>query len=313
MIIKNINVKNGLSFPAVAGFSDSGLRMLCKRFGADIACTEMISAHGLLYENDNTEMLLTNYKDEYPKVVQLFGSDPQIIAQAIKLKVLSNFDIIDLNFGCPARKIISTGAGSALMRDGVKVYNIVKAAVKAACGRAVTIKMRSGVSQDCINAVEIARIVEDAGANAITIHGRTADMHYSGTCNLDVIREVKSAVKIPVIGNGDVFDRKSYLHMIKATNVDGVAIARGAIGRPYVFSEIIGLDIKVDIVALIVEHFTEILKYMPEKMAVNHMKKHTVMYIKGIRDSKKLHPLIFKATTADNFKTILKELDSLKE
>lgn len=292
-------------FPAVAGFSDAGLRMLCRRYGADLTCTEMISAHGLIYENVKTEMLLTSYNNEFPRVVQLFGSDHQIISRAIKLDILSKFDIIDLNFGCPARKIVSTGAGCAMMNNETTLYKIVAEAVNAASGRPVTVKIRAGFTKDNVNAAKIAKIVEEAGASAITIHGRTGDMQYAGVCNLDIIAIVKSSVKIPVIGNGDVTTRKKYLEMLKLTNVDGVAIARAALGYPQIFSEIKNVKINVDPVDLAIEHFDEILKYMPGHVAVNYMKKQAVLYLKRIKNSKKLHPLIFKAESADTLKSIL--------
>ncbi|MDR2267434.1 MAG: tRNA-dihydrouridine synthase [Christensenellaceae bacterium] len=307
MNIGKHKLKHGLSLPAIAGFSDIGLRMLCKRFGADLTCTEMISAKGLIYENEKTKALLAVHPTEDLVAVQLFGSDPNIIARAISLDILSRFDIIDLNFGCPARKIVQNGDGCAVMRDLKLLYAIVSSAVKAANTRPVTVKLRSGLSQNSVNAPDAAKVAEDAGAQAITIHGRTADTGYSGKCSLDIVASVKQSVSIPVIGNGDVVDQKSYQHMLKECNVDGVAIARAALGRPFIFSEVRGVatPTKEEAFNLVIEHFDENLKVFPEHTVVREMKKQAVLYLKLIRGGKNFHQAIFSASTADQFKEVL--------
>ncbi|MFA5449448.1 MAG: tRNA-dihydrouridine synthase [Clostridia bacterium] len=308
MKIGKFSLPTHLILPAIAGFSDVGLRMLCLRYGASLTFTEMVSAKGLLYGNENTAALLTTHPSEKIKAVQLFGGEPEIIASAIQTKELEKFDIIDINFGCPVPKIVKNQEGSALMRMPYLVHNIIKAAVAAADGRAVTAKIRAGFSPEEKNAPEVAKACEEGGAAMVTIHGRTRDMFYSGVSDLEIIRKVKDAVKIPVVGNGDVVDRNSYLRMLEYTGVDGVAIARGAIGKPYVFAEVRGVEADYNIAKLISEHTRELLKTMPEFAAVNNMKKHIAAYVRGLVGAKKIRTDIYNAESLADIDRIVREI-----
>lgn len=237
-----------------AGYTDAGMRTLCTRYGAGLCFTEMVSAKGLLYNNANTEALLTLSPEEKNTGVQLFGSEPDILAAAIKDVRLKKFPVIDINMGCPVPKIVTNGEGSALMKDPDRIFRIVKAAKEAAGDRLLTVKMRAGFYSGYENAPECAAASEEAGADMVTVHGRTRDMYYSGKVDYGIIGKVKQAVKIPVCGNGDVIDRESYLKMKETTGVDYVSIARGAFGRPYVFAAIRGEEYDFNIKQAILEH-----------------------------------------------------------
>ncbi len=305
MKIGNVTLKNNLILAPIAGYSDAGLRCLSYRYGAGLCFTEMVSAKGLIYNNQNTKDLIYTHDEENPKAVQIFGNQPEIMAQAVNKKELEKFDIIDINMGCPVPKIVKNGEGSALMQNPSLVYEIVYAVVKAAKERAVTVKIRTGFDKDNKNAPEVGKAIEAAGASAITVHGRTRDMFYSGKADLESIRKVKKAVKIPVIGNGDVTDYESYNKMIDYCGVDAVMIARGAIGRPYVFSEILKIPYEFEIYKTVKEHL-DLLNHLDERVAVNNMKKQIVFYIKGIRGAKFIKEAVFKAERKEDILKALK-------
>ncbi|MDD3946271.1 MAG: tRNA-dihydrouridine synthase [Clostridia bacterium] len=296
MQIGEFVLQNGLILPPIAGYSDIGMRMLCVRYGAELTFTEMVSAKGLVYNNENTKELLFTHDTEPIKAVQLFGREEDFFQKAIRHEALRPFDIIDINFGCPVNKIVRNGEGSALMKEPEQIYKIIKKCIEAADGRPVTGKIRAGFSQEWRNAVEVALAIQDAGGAMVTVHGRTRDMMYSGKADLEIIKEVKDAVSIPVTGNGDVCDRESYLRML-STGVDGVAIARGAIGRPSIFSEVLGKGVQFEIKELVREHLDELLKYYPERVAVNNIKKHVACYVKGQRGAKQRKEQVFRAET----------------
>ena len=293
--------------PAIAGFSDIGHRVLCYRYGAGLCVTEMVSAKGLVYGSENTCALLATDPREPIKAVQLFGGESEFIEKAIKLKVVDKFDIIDLNFGCPVPKIVKNGEGSALMREPDRLYAVVKAAVGAAGGRPVTAKMRIGFNKDEINASEIAKVIEQAGASAITVHGRTREQFYAGEVNHEVIAEVKKAVSIPVFGNGDITDYESAVNMKNNTSVDGVAVARATVGRPYIFTELLNQVPEFSRTELIKEHFALLETVMPERVAVNCIKKHVASYTRGLRGGKDIKLKIFASTTKDDVMAIANE------
>lgn len=286
--------ESDLILAPIAGYSDVGMRSLCFRYGAGLCFTEMVSAKGLHYKNENTAELLTVGKDEKHTGVQLFGSEPDIIAEAVGSEKLKNFPIIDINMGCPVPKIVNNFEGSALMRQPELIYRIVKAAVKAANGRHVTAKIRSGFYKGYENAEECAAAINDAGAAMVTVHGRTREEYYSGNVDYSVIRKVKESVKIPVCGNGDVTDRDSYLKMKELTGVDYVMIARGAIGRPYIFSQILGKEYEYSVIEAIKEHINY-LSFLPERTVVNCMKKQIALYVKGMRGHKSIKEAVFSA------------------
>ena len=279
----------------MAGITDSVFRGLCAEQGAAMTFTEMISAKGLFYENRNTQELLSLKYDCVPCGVQLFGSDPDIMAEQVRNPVLDEFAVIDINMGCPARKIVSNGDGSALLERPSLVYELIRAAVKNAAVP-ITVKIRSGIDNTHINAVEIARLAEQAGAAAITVHGRTREQGYSGKADLQIIREVKEAVKIPVIGNGDVQNGESALWMLKKTGCDGIMIGRAAFGNPWIFREISHV-LRGEIYEtpsiqergkLILRHAEALCALKGEENAVKQMRKHLCAYTHGMSGASKL-------------------------
>ncbi len=305
MKIGNLTLHTNAILPAIAGYSDVGMRMLCSEFGAGITYTEMVSAKGLLFNNENTKALLATSENERIKGVQLFGREPELIARAIQMTELAKFDIIDINMGCPMPKIYKNGEGSALMREPKLVEEIVRAAVNASGGRPVTGKIRAGFSSDEINAVDVALAIQEGGGSAVTVHGRTRDMLYSGYADLNVIADVKKSVSIPVIGNGDVVDRESFLRMTEQTGVDGVAIARGAVGRPQIFAEVQGINTEIVPAELIKRHINALINSMPERVVVNTMKKHISAYYKGSRGDRQLRLAIMQATSLNDIYNII--------
>ena len=216
--------------------TDLPFRLLCKEQGAGLLCMEMVSAKAILYNNKNTESLLTIHPEEPPVSLQLFGSDPKIMSEMAKRIEERPFAILDINMGCPVPKVVRNGEGSALMKEPKLVYDIVSAVVKA-IDKPVTVKIRKGFDDTCVNAVEIAKIIEEAGAAAVAVHGRTREQYYSGKADWDIIRQVKEAVSIPVIGNGDVTSPQKAEELVRQTGCDGIMIARGAEGNPWIFSE----------------------------------------------------------------------------
>ncbi len=279
----------------IAGYSDSGMRTLCFEYGAGLCYTEMVSAKGLYYKNENTADLLTIGAGEKYTGVQLFGSEANIISEVMNYEVLKKFPVIDFNMGCPVPKVVKNGEGSALLKNPTMVYNIVKALKSQAAGRKITVKIRSGFYSGYENAVETALAIEEGGADMITVHGRTREMYYTGKVNYDIIANVKSEVKIPVCGNGDVFDMDSYLRM-KDTGVDFVMIARGAIGRPFIFADLHKKSYSFSVTDAIKKHI-KTLSFLPENVVANNMKKHIAYYLKGKSGSKALKESIFRANS----------------
>lgn len=295
MKIGNLNIKNKIFLAPMAGITDSVFRGLCAEQGASMTFTEMISAKGLFYENRNTQELLSLKYDRVPCGVQLFGSDPDIMAEQAKNPVLNGFAAIDINMGCPARKIVSNGEGSALLERPSLAYEVIHAAAKNAAVP-VTVKIRSGADGDHINAVEIARLAERAGAAAITVHGRTREQGYSGKADLQIIQEVKEAIGIPVIGNGDVQNGETALCMLNKTGCDGVMIGRAAFGNPWIFCEIsdtlLGKVYKAPSAKergeLILRHAEQLCALKGEENAVKQMRKHLCAYTHGLSGASKL-------------------------
>ena len=233
--IGNVEIEKPLLLAPMAGVTDLPFRLLCKEQGAGLVCTEMVSAKAILYKNKNTGLLMAIDERERPAALQLFGCEPETMAEAARQIQERNFDILDVNMGCPVPKVVNNGEGSALMKDPRLAGEIVRALVKAV-KKPVTVKIRKGFDEDQVNAVEMARILEDAGAAAIAVHGRTREQFYSGKADWEIIRRVKEAVSIPVIGNGDVDSPEKAAAMFRETGCDGVMIARGAQGNPWIFS-----------------------------------------------------------------------------
>ena len=236
--IGSVTLENNVILAPMAGVTDLPFRLLCREQGAGLVCMEMVSAKAIYYRNKNTESLLTVHPEEAPSSLQLFGSDPGILAEMAKRIEERPFAILDFNMGCPVPKVVNNKEGSALMKDPALVRRILTAMVKAV-EKPVTVKIRKGFDQENCNAVEIARIAEDCGAAAVVVHGRTREQYYSGQADWEIIAQVKDAVGIPVIGNGDVDSPRSALRMLEQTGCDGVMIGRAAQGNPWIFREVV--------------------------------------------------------------------------
>lgn len=316
MNIGNVKLENPYILAPMAGVTDLPFRLLCKEQGAGLLCMEMISAKALQYQNRNTKALLAIHEKEHPVVLQLFGSDPQIISEQAKRIEELPFQILDINMGCPVPKVVKNGEGSALMKNPRLVYEIVHATVKA-IQKPVTAKIRKGFNDENINAVEIAKVLEEAGAAAVAIHGRTREQYYSGKADWDIIRQVKEAVSIPVIGNGDVTNAEKAVAMMKETGCDGVMIGRGAQGNPWIFSELSEYDRTgaipskpgVDEVReMMLRHARLQMEVKGEYIGIREMRKHTAWYTKGMRGASKLRALINQVESYEELEELLKTL-----
>ena len=283
MKIGNIEVGN-LFLAPMAGVSDVGFRKVCRMCGADLTYVEMINCKAIKFFNQHTKKLLETEDDELVKVVQIFGHDADEMARACQSEELEKFDIIDINFGCPAPKIVKNGDGSALLRDLNKIEEIVSKCVKATT-KPITVKIRTGFFNGENVAVEVAKLCEKCGAKAITVHGRTREQMYSGVVDYETIRRVKQSVNIPVIGNGDVFDEKSYKKMLE-TGVDGVMVARGALGKPWIFAELKNIDY-FNKFSLIETHVKTLQKYYSDNILCTTLRKHFLWYIRDVKDAGK--------------------------
>lgn len=289
MKIGNIDINNPFVLGPMAGITDSAYRKICKSFGCELVFSEMISAKGLYYNDRKTEQLLKIREEERPIAFQIFGSEPNIMAHAAEQLAHRDNEILDINMGCPAPKIVKNGDGSALLKQPKLVKEIVQAVVKVA-KKPVSVKIRTGWDENNINAIEIAKTIEDSGASLITVHGRTREQYYSGHANWELIRQVKECVQIPVIGSGDVFNSSDAIRMLQKTNCDGVMIARGAKGKPWIFKEALStlhnqpnkeltLEEKINTIK---KHVQLLIEDKGEYIAVREMRKHLGWYFKGL-------------------------------
>ena len=282
--IGNVELKNNVFLAPMAGITDLAHRRICKRMGAGLVYTEMVSAKGLYYKDEKTRLLMASHEDEKPVAIQIFGSDPDIMAE-VAVKVSEEADIIDINMGCPAPKVVKNDDGSKLMLKPALIDDITRKVV-AASKVPVTIKIRKGWDNDHVNAVEIAQIAEKNGVAAIAVDGRTRDQFYTGKADLDIIKAVKENVKIPVIGNGDIVDVASARHMFEYTGCDAIMVGRASIGNPWIFKGILsGEDYKPsreELVDVIKEHYKLLIELKGEYVAVREMRKHVSYYIKGL-------------------------------
>lgn len=313
--IGNVELRNPYILAPMAGVTDLPFRLLCKEQGAGLLCMEMISAKAIQYNNKNTRALLEIHPKEEPVSLQLFGSDPEVISEIAKQIEELPFAILDINMGCPVPKIVRNGEGSALMNQPKLVHEIVSKTVKA-IQKPVTVKIRKGFNDESINAVEIAKIIEDAGAAAVAVHGRTREQYYSGKADWDIIRQVKEVVSIPVIGNGDVVSGESALAMMRETGCDGVMIGRGAQGNPWIFSELVEYE-KTGVIPsrpsneelkeMMLRHARLQIQYKGEYLGIREMRKHVSWYTSGLPNSSKLRGEINAVESYAELEELLEE------
>lgn len=313
--IGNVELKNRYILAPMAGVTDLPFRLLCKEQGAGLLCMEMISAKALQYKNRNTKALLQIDPREYPVSLQLFGADPDIISEQAKAIEELPFQILDINMGCPVPKVVKNGEGSALMKNPRLVYDVVYKTVRA-ISKPVTVKIRKGFDEEHVNAVEIAKIIEEAGGAAVAVHGRTREQYYSGKADWDIIRQVKEAVSIPVIGNGDVTGFLAAEQLLEETGCDGVMIGRGCQGNPWIFRELNEYEetgkvphrpSKKEIKEMMLRHAQLQIELKGDYLGIREMRKHVAWYTKGMEGSAKLRDEINRVESYEELEKLLNE------
>lgn len=302
MKIGNVELKNKVFLSPMAGVTDLPFRLMCKEQDCGLLYTEMINAKALCYDDENTKKMLKIEEEEHPVAVQIFGSDPKFMGRAAE--IMNNYpnEILDINMGCPAPKVVKNGDGSALMRNPKLTEEVLKAVVKNS-DKPVTLKIRKGWDDNSVNAVEMAKIAEDCGISALAIHGRTREQYYSGKADWDIIAEIKNNISIPVIGNGDVFSVEDAINMLDKTKCDAIMIGRGAQGNPWIFrrinhymetGEILPEPTLEEKMGTALKHLKLAVEEHGEYVAVREMRKHIAWYLKGLRNSARIRDEVNK-------------------
>ncbi len=317
MKIKHLNFENGIFLAPMAGVADRAFRLMCIKHGAEGVTTEMISSKALVFKDKKTDLLAAIGDDERPCALQLFGSDPETMANAAEIALKFKPEIIDINMGCPVHKVVSSGDGSALMKNPSLAYTVLKSVVdRVGSAVPVTVKIRCGFDKNHINAVEIAQLAERAGVSAVYVHGRTREQMYSPPCDLETIKNVKHSVSIPVIGNGDIYTPDDALRMIEYTGCDGIMIGRGALGNPYLFAQIkhklitgddLGPQSREQKLGDITEHMRLLLENKGEYVAATECRKHLAWYIKGVRGAAALRDEINRTESVSKTLELVKK------
>ena len=321
LTIGNVSLANPVILAPMAGVSDLPFRLLCHEQGAGMVCSEMISAKAILYHNKNTEELMQIHPDEGPVSLQLFGSDPDIVSEMAKRIEERPFAVMDLNMGCPVPKVVNNGEGSALMKNPLLAGKIIEKTAKA-IQKPLTVKIRKGFDDAHVNAVEMAKIAQESGAAAVAVHGRTREQYYSGTADWDIIAQVKQAVKIPVIGNGDVVDAASALRLFEQTGCDGYMIARGAEGNPWIFRQILHYfdtgehlarpDFS-EVTEMLLRHAKMQIDCKGDYTGIREIRKHAAWYTAGYRNSSKLRGRINEVENYEQLEALFREVESYNE
>ena len=319
--IGNVTLENNLILAPMAGVSDLPFRLLCREQGAGLVCMEMVSAKAILYKNRNTEELLTIDSKEHPVSLQLFGSDPDIISEIAKQIEERPFDILDLNMGCPVPKVVNNGDGSALMKNPRLAGEIIEKTARA-IKKPLTVKRRKGFDDAHVNAVELAHIAQESGAAAVAVHGRTREQYYAGHADWDIIRQVKEAVSIPVIGNGDIRTPEDVAAMAEQTGCDGYMIARGAEGNPWIFRQILHYfdtgehlarpDFS-EVTEMLLRHAKMQIDCKGDYTGIREIRKHAAWYTAGYRNSSKLRGRINEVENYEQLEALFREVESYNE
>ena len=315
LTIGNVTFQNNLILAPMAGVTDLPFRLLCKEQGAGLVCMEMVSAKAIYYNNKNTEELLEIHPDEQPVSLQLFGSDADIISEMAKRIEERPFAVLDINMGCPVPKVVNNGEGSALMKNPKLAGEIIEKTARA-IKKPLTVKIRKGFDDEHVNAVEMARIAEASGAAAVAVHGRTREQFYSGKADWDIIRQVKEAVSIPVIGNGDLLSAQDVIAMYEQTGCDGFMIGRGAQGNPWIFSQVLSYfeTGKVaekptfeEVADMMLRHARMMLEFKGEYTGIREIRKHGAWYTAGYPNSAKLRVMINEVETYEQLEELLRK------